>query len=220
MNDDRTGWTVLDAVDELTVPQKRNEMQDIIRDGHVIGQQRVAVTLPPLLTQLSEAIRSSIGGTSSGASLKSESSILDADALYKFIQIDNLIRDWCRSMKLVPGKDPAENLRAWYVATMTRPVNEEAEAWHIKKMTGWAGSIRAKLDPWREKDLPDQCPACGAKTWWREGAEYFRPLVIRYKPEGADLIQQARALCRACETVWQVRELAWALEQNDQEGVA
>lgn len=216
MNVDQTGWSVLDAVDELTLPQKRNEQQDIIRDGHVIGQQRVQVTLPPLLTQLSDAIRSSIGGNSSGASLKSEGSPLDADALYKFIQIDTLIRDWCRGMNLTPGKNPADNLRAWYVETMKHPSNHDADNWHIKKMTSWVGSIRAKLDPWREKDLPDECPACGATSWWREGAEYYRPLVIRYKPTGPDLIQHARALCRACETVWAVRELAWALEQKEQ----
>jgi hypothetical protein len=206
-----TTYTLLDAVDDLTLDQRRKERQEVIRHGHVIGHQRVDITLPPLLTQLAEAIRGTIGAGSSG-SLSSERNLLDADALFKFIQIDAQIRDWCRGLKILPSKDPADNLRAWYVARLTHTHEAEDDSYHIKKLGQWAGQIRSKLDPWRERELPDECPACGAKSWWRDGAEYFRPLIIKYKPTGPDLIQEARCLCRACEQTWGVRELAYELE--------
>jgi len=217
MTQDSTGYTLLDAVDELTQTTKRRERQDVVTNGHVTGQTTIVITHQPLLTQLAAAIAGTIGSDAGSKNLSSERSVLDADALFKFIKIDAAIRDWCRGQKLVPGKDPAENLRAWYVAQLAHPHPDEVDAFHVRTLTGWAGMIRAKLDPWREKDLPDDCPACGAKTWWREGAEYYRPLIIKYKPIGPDTIQEARALCRACETVWHVRELAWALEQRNQE---
>jgi hypothetical protein len=213
-----TTWTLLDAVDDLTLVRHRRERQDILTDGHVTGQQTVHITLPPLLTQLAEAIRANMGGTSNGASLSFERNLLDADALMKLVQIDSQIRDWCRGQKLVPGKDPAQNLRAWYVAQMQHQHSEDVDTAHIKILGKWTNTIRAKLDPHRERELPDECPTCGAGTWWRDGHEYFHPLVIRYKPStGPDMVQQARGMCRACETVWGVRELAYELEVRNSE---
>jgi hypothetical protein len=75
----------------------------------------------------------------------------------------------------------------------------------------WAGYIRAKLDPERERELPDVCPACGAGEWWRDGVRFLHPLVVRYRL-GTELVGDARGLCRACEKSWGARELAFALE--------
>jgi hypothetical protein len=190
---------LLDAVDELTLPKRVKVMQD---------EGVVSVTIPPLLTQLDEIIRSDIGLTASGASLAHERNILDADALYRFIQISSQIRDWCRLVGVRPGGTPALALRQWFVAATP---DEQATAWHVRKLGSWAAYIRAKLDPPRERELPDRCPDCGATEWWRDGVRFLHPLVIKYRV-GPGLVDQATAVCRACEKSWAVRELAFALE--------
>lgn len=219
MNRDPDTWTILDAVDELTTVQRRREQQDVLKDGHIIGTQKVTIELPPLLTQLAEAIRGTIGAGSSGT-LASERNLLDSDALMKFIQVQSQIRDWCHGLKITPGPDPAANLRAWYVARLKHPAEHSVEDAAIKQLGKWAGMIRSKLDPFRERELPDPCPICNATSWWKDGAEYFRPLIIKYKPaSGPDMIQEARGLCRFCEAQWGVRELAYEIElkQNEAE---
>lgn len=207
--------TLLDAVDELTLVQNTRERQEILEDGKVIGFQNVTVSLPPLLQQMDDAIRSSMGGSTSGASLAHEASPLDTDALFKLIKIESQIRDWCRLYAVTPSKRPGDDLRAWYVATLSRGLDEAAESFYVKTLGSWTGIIRSKLDPWREKDLPDACPVCGSKSWWLDGSEYYRPLVVRYKPDDPEMVKNARATCRACSEVWNARELAYALENNE-----
>lgn len=211
-----TQKSLYDAVEELTKLQRHTERQDVVSNGRTIGTQKVTIELPSLLGQMLEAIRSSMGGSTSGASLAHERSILDDDALFKMMRIASEIRGWCVAAKLVPTGDAGDDLRAWYVYTLAHPLTVEGETYRIKRMGGWAGQIRAKIDPWREKDLPDACPVCGATDWWRDGERYYRPLIVRYKPSGPDMVQQAKAMCRACEQVWNVRELAYAIEQAEE----
>lgn len=207
---------LLDVIDELTLVQNSRERQEVLKDGKVAGFQTVTVTQPPLLEQLDEAIRSSMGGSTAGASLPHEASPLDTDALFKFIKIESQIRDWCRNFRVPVAKEPVDNLRAWHAATLAKGLEPAVETFYVKALRGWVGLIRSKLDPWREKDLPDACPICGATSWWLDGSEYYRPLIIRYKPDEDQMVSKARASCRACETVWNVRELAYAIEQAEE----
>lgn len=192
---------LLSAVDVLTLPQRFKQMQDT---------ELVVVELPPLLLQLDEAIRSDIGLTVSGASLAHERNLLDADALQKFMQISSQVRDWCRMVKVVPSHDAVANLRLW-VAAVTP--DEAHERFYVRTLAGWANLIRSKLDPARERELPDACPACDAAEWWRDGVRYFHPLVVRYRL-GETLVDDARGFCRACEQAWSARELSYAIEQK------
>lgn len=209
---------LLSAVDELTLVVNTRERQEILEDGKVIGFQNVTVSLPPLLQQMDDAIRSSMGGNTSGASLAHEASPLDTDALFKLIKIESQIRDWCRNFRVTPSKRPVDDLRAWYVATLAKGLDDAAEDFYVNTLGGWAGTIRAKLDPWREKDLPSPCPLCGSKSWWQDGAEYYRPLVIRYHPDDPEMVKNARGFCRSCEAIWPVRALAYELEHPEISG--
>jgi hypothetical protein len=110
----------------------------------------------------------------------------------------------------------ARHLRHWYTTTLATGLTEAQERFHTDMMRRWVGFIRGHLDPTREMDLPWACPICGADTWWSKGEEFSRPLVVRYQPEGADMVQRARALCRACERVWGVRELAYLIEHPEE----
>lgn len=207
---------LLDAVDELTKPTRTKLIQDGPHGELVEGRRTITVEQPSLLEQLDTAIRSSMGGAStSGASLAFERGLLDAGALFAAIKINAAIKDWCRGLNVKTTNNPTTDLRAWYAATLSHEFPPGAEEYRIRTMRGWVGQIRSLLDPPREKDLPDACPLCGATEWWdpKTSHKFLRPLVIRYRP-GPDMVQDAKGMCRACETVWNVRELAFLIEQE------
>ena len=204
---------LLDAVDALTKEQHYKVIQHLDaqppwKDG---TQKTTRIPQPSLLTQLDDAITSSMGGSTPGARLASESSVLNVTALYEAIKIADLVKDWCKLAGIHPSKDTSDNLRKWYVCTLA---TDDEHTWHLGYLKRWAGTITNLLDPPRQKDLPDNCPVCGASEWWDKtsGNRYMRPLIIRYRDEAQST---ATGLCRACETVWTARELAWALEHPD-----
>lgn len=191
---------LLEAVDALTKPTRTKVIQD---DGTV-----AIIVQDSLLTQLEAAIRSSMGGSTGGASLPSEGSPLDVGALFESVKITAAIGDWCRIEKVQPIRESTPDLLAWHAAYIGRP--HDSDDFYVKQLNGWVRKITAMFDRPREKDLPDPCPTCGAKSWWRDGAEYYRPLVVKYRPD--DPVGSATALCRACEKAWSARELAYELE--------
>ncbi len=214
--------TLLDAVDALTKPVRTKVIQEIT--DKETGKTRTVTTtvvLPPLLTQLDEAIRGTIGIGGSSA-LPNERNALNNDALARFMTISSTIRDWARMVGVTskPADHPGPLLRQWYVAYKVRPAGLESERFYEGQMTAWAEQIKAMFDPDRIYDLPDACPVCGATEWVNtdDGLKYGRPLIVRFKPDGPDMIQQAQGMCRACLQVWSVRELAYALEGHEVEG--
>ncbi|RZU64919.1 hypothetical protein EV379_1230 [Microterricola gilva] len=194
---------LLEAVEALTKPTRTKVIQD---DGTV-----AIVVQDALLVQLETAIRSSMGGSTGGASLPSEGSPLDVGALFESLKITAAIGDWCRLVGVKPSRKSVPDLIDWHTAYIGRP--SEADDFYISQLNGWVRMITAMFDRPREKDLPDPCPVCDAKSWWRDGAEYYRPLVVKYRPD--DPVGSATALCRSCETVWNARELAFAIEQKE-----
>lgn len=207
MTDDRTD-PLLEAVEDLT----NQQVSKIIQEGNL-----VEIRLPPLLAQLDSAIHSSMGGNSAGASLAFEGAPLNTAALFQAMKISSQVRDWCHAAKVVPVKNTAADLSAWFNVFSRSNPELEVERYRVKVLHGWASSIRGMLNPPREKDLPDDCPACGADGWYdaRDGHKYPRPLIIRYRPQEDNLVDEAKGMCRACEQMWGVRELAYAIEERD-----
>lgn len=76
---------LLDAMDDITKPQRLCETQDVIRDHKIIGQQSVTLVHPPLLQQPEKAIASGIDGGKSKGSTAFERNPIDLDALYRFV---------------------------------------------------------------------------------------------------------------------------------------
>lgn len=213
---------LLDAVDQLTKPTRTKIVQD--DPATPTSTRLITVEQAPLLERLQEAIRGTIG-IGGSKSLASERSMLDGDALRRFMVIATTVNDWARLAGADVHKgDPVATLRAWYVAYQQKPHADEADLWHARELYSWVGQINAKLDPPRVWDLPDPCPVCEAKVWFdpKEPSKKGRPrpLIVEYRETGPDLIQHARAMCRACEQVWGVRELAYALEEANQESEA
>jgi hypothetical protein len=211
MNDDNP---FLEALEALVNPQRSKVLQDGPIGSGLAGTRTVSVVLPSRLAQLEEAIRGTIGKGGSGA-LPSQRNMLDADALFRFSKISSTIKDWAHMAGAkITQNDAAATLRAWYVAYTAKPVTMESERFYIREMTSWANQIDAKLNPPRVWETPGACPVCGAETWWSKSTheEYKFPLVVEYFESGPNLIQEARAMCRACEAVFGVRELAYLLE--------
>ena len=198
------------AVDELTLPSFTKVNQDID------GVERVTrVEHAPLLTQLEEAIASTIGG-GSGRSMTAKwaLSVLDSDALYQFSRINSTILDWCRMAGLTRPRHPVDGLRTWHAWALGQDIET---GFYVSQLRGWAATIRGKLEPRRSLDLPDPCPACHATTWATEdGDAGMRPLVVTYQPDSIDLLATAKVTCRACGGEWrgihEVREIAYDLE--------
>jgi hypothetical protein len=223
-----TTTNLLDAVDALTHPVLHPHVQDILDadTGKKVGTQRINVELPSLLTQLEEAIRADMGGSSKGAGDPAWRVLIDGDALYKFAQVTTQIQSWCQLLGIRPSRAPqniAADLRAWYVEFMTKPAREGATEFHERKLWDWVTMIQGKLDPAREQDLPDRCPSCDAAEWWdpKTAERYPRPLVIRYRQSfDGSVVQRAKAQCRACGEQWGARELAYELEQRHQQAAS
>lgn len=211
-NDDNRNW-VLEAVEALTKPVVNKVMQDGPIGSGLAGSKLIHIELPPLLTQLDDAIRGTIGIGGSG-SLASQRNMLDSDALYRFMTISTTIKDWCRIWKIQPTKDAAPNLARWFAGYHG---SETQDKFYVSQMSSWRGQIAAKLDPPKVWLQPGACPVCGAETWWSKSTheEYKFPLVVEYRETGPNLVQEAKAMCRACEQVWSVRELAYLLEQAE-----
>lgn len=216
-----------EAVRQLTEPQSRIQEQEILEEithaetgEHVkwrkLGTQKLRVERLPLLDELYEMIRNSMEKNGGSASLPSRRSVLDDEALFKFMVISAQIGDWCRAVKIRPHGKPKDDLLAWLEVARNWDATDGAGKFYVTQMGKWAASIVAILDRPRERDHPEPCPACGAAEWWRKGERFLRPLVTRYRPtDGTQLIDNARSMCRACEQTWTARELAYALEEAD-----
>lgn len=209
---------LISALTALTKPTRRKIIQD-----NPAGPQptkMVEVVDAALLEQLDEAIRSSMGGTTSGGSDPATRSLFDADALERMAAISAKVNSWARMAGSVIDKGSVSvTLERWHVKFIGDALvtNHDVYAGIMRK---WAAQISAALDRPREKDLPDECPNCGAKEWWRDGVRYYRPLIIRYRPADSGVVKDATAACRACEETWGARELAFELEEAAKKGAA
>ncbi|MDM4761901.1 hypothetical protein QT381_02640 [Galbitalea sp. SE-J8] len=223
MSDDNP---LLAAVEALVKPQKRGRWIERVADTQVPFYAIELVKAPtpmvadPLLEQLESAIGSSMGGSTSGASLKSQSSPLNARALMKALQIASELRRWSRVAAVEPRsprRSLINELRAWHTATLKRALEPDQETSHVRQLRSWARDIEALLDPPRSRELPDPCPENGCTDWWdRDTRERMtRPVVVRYRVDDDEqpLIDTATASCRSCGHSWNARELAWELQE-------
>lgn len=210
MNDDNY---LLLAMEALVKPIRSKVLQDGPVGSGLAGQRTVTVTLPSLLDQLGGAANGvGIGGSSS---LPWTRSMIDAEAVEMLTKIGSTLNLWLRIVKTKPlSTDPTSKLRTWYVAYQESDHSEHRDKMHTHNMNRWAAQIRAKFAPVKVWEIAGRCPVCRQDTWWSKQTheEYKFPLVTEYSETGPDLIQTARALCRACEHVWSVRELAYLLE--------
>lgn len=199
-----THLDILDAVDALTTPVRTALIRD---DGSMIRAEQ-----EPLLVQLEDAIRGSGVGIGGSGALASERNIINGVALFEFQQIRASIIRWRQELSLSPTDSLVDGLRGWHAAWIA---TQDAAEFRLSELRRWAKTIRTLLDPPRQQDLPEPCPACDAGTWFdaQTVEERLRPLVILYRND--EHPDKATAKCRACECTWGARELAYELEVRD-----
>ena len=205
---------LLNALDDLTRPVQRKIIQDTPNGPELT--RTVTVTDVALLDQLDEAIRSSMGGTTQGGSDPATRSLVNAGALVKMFQISSEVFDWARAAGAVIDKGSLSNtLRAWHAKFIGRATQEDRSEYYTRRLTGWAAQIIATLDPPKQMDFPNPCPACESDCYWDKETQqsYSRPLVVRYRPAESGVVMDAVGACRACGKTWGARELAFELER-------
>jgi len=200
---------LLSAVDALTKPRHSKTVQ-----SNEAGITCVSpVELPPLLDDLNDAIYASMGGNTSGASDPATRAPVNILALQTLMRISEQVAGWARMAGVVVDKEnTTSTLRRWYVKFSQRQISGEVESMYVSQMKAWESQIINALDPPREKDLPSDCPSCGASEWWKDGERFRRPLVIRYRADDGDMIDNATGMCRACAQVWSARALQYEIE--------
>jgi len=209
---------LLEATRALTHPTHRKVILDN-PDGPQ-PTRVVTVTDESLLNQIDNAIRSSMGGNTPGGSDPRTRSILNIGAFNVAQSITVTVHDWARAAGSAINKGSlSDTLEAWYVAFIGG-----IDDGHGKAMTmrGWANQIEATLNPPKEMDFAQNCPACGSDCWYSpaEKASYPRPLIVYYQPADSGVVMDAKGLCRACKRVWGARELAYELELAAEKEIA
>lgn len=203
---------LLEAVEALTKPVETTALLDDGTTEKALNH--------PLLVQLEQAVRGSIVGIGGSGSLANERNMLNGDALLKAMKILSTLKDWARIVGVAYVRDvtPADLLSAWYVGFIGKPHEPDAERFYVRELDRWTREITAMFDPPRKQDLPNPCPICGATEWWdpSDGQKRTRPLVITFH-EGPQMIDEGKGLCRACDTAFGLRELAYAIEEKERE---
>lgn len=165
---------------------------------HKIGDRVFTVELESRLEQLEGAITNTLRSTGTSNAMKNTRSVLNSDALETFMRIANHIANWCISIGIRPGNEPARNLRAWAA------VVGEANEYKLGKMLEWATLIDAQFQPTRTATINTPCPVCGATSWVDDDGEtHLHPLERSYV-EG-ELLTTVKARCKAreCGASWE-----------------
>lgn len=191
--------TILDTLDELT-KERREQHVPALDDGTFGKAQKI--TVKPLLTRIRERTYPSGEQNGGSAGLKSTRAPIDFDALAVLSPIIATINAWCMLEEVDLVRDPAVDLRRWYFRWEAHPREDYEREFHEKHMRRWVRQIKDYLDPPVTFDADDPCPICGSTEWGdviNGGGSH--PIRIQYrKIDGA--MRDERALCRACQTVW------------------
>lgn len=211
---------LLDAVDALTKPEVTSSP---VKDDAGNWVKAHTVTLPPLLTQLKDAVNPSTNSTAGSSSLASTRNLIDGDALFEYSKMTAAIGDWCHIAKSERTRDPITDLRRWYVVFMQ---TENDPAFYISQINKWVAKIRRLLNPPQTITLEQACPVCGAKEWGGlEAGGGPHPIQVEFWfDEDTGKASGHAATCRACRIVWQgfdaVKELAEEVSENSAKVVA
>lgn len=215
-----TRVTLLAAVDELTKPQ---QVSTPIKDDDGKWVDAHTVTMPPLLTQLKEAVKPSSNTASGSSSLKSMRNLIDGDALFEYSKITAAIGDWCNIIQSERTRDPIADLRHWY--EVFAPTTNDA-SFYVNQINKWVAKIRRLLNPPHTITIAAACPVCGKSEWGdlNSGGGPNPIQVEFYFDEDTGKASGHAATCRACRVVWEgldaVGELSSEVYEKDPKVVA
>lgn len=193
-----------DAVDKLTLPR---EVSTLIKDedGTWVGVH--SEIHPPLLTLLIEGTGESKGPKSSEDPLP-----IDADALELWGQVRDMIRLWCKKLRVPFSDDLNDSVRVWYSAhadgVRSDRVGPGTDQDVTRMVEGWVRMVEQKFDPPVKREWKARCVGsvpttdedgepiiaqCAARRIILNGSEVFAIEVN---------VTEREARCRACGTTW------------------
>lgn len=201
---------LLDAVDDLTLPKPVKVETD---DGFTWARE------DPLLDQLADAVASGLGSPSGGSAAPWARNLLNTDALHMAGMITSQIGDWCRMVKAPTTRNPAVDLRSWYVAFIAS-AGGSLDDFYVRQLRAWGEQIRGMLNPPKMLELTVACPECLEAFWVNdEGDPIPNPVTVQYWANGVSVWEGATGKCRACGHVWrgqwELRSLRHAVDALD-----
>lgn len=185
-----------EAVDDLTAPRNVKVVTD---DGHTWASEDA------LLVQLEQAVSSTLNSGSGSGGSPWNRNVLDSNALHTAAMIRSTVGDWCRMAGITGRRSAADGLRAWWAhrQSVSQDERDASDPFYLTQLRKWADRIRNMVNPPKVIEIVAPCPACGQGTYTNDAGEIMRnPLQLSYRPESGSIWQDARALCRACDMVW------------------
>lgn len=193
---------LLDAVEDLTAPRNVKVHTD---DGYTWAVE------DPLLTQLTDAVSSTLNSGSGSGGSPWNRNVLDSNALHQASIIRSTIGDWCRIVGIPGRHEPADGLRAWYAARLKQNREPVEDAFYTSQLISWANLIRNLVNPPKTIEIVAACPVCDQGKWTNELGDIVpNPLQLTYRPESGSIWADAKAICRACQQVW---DTEWRLRE-------
>lgn len=198
-------YRLLNAVEKLTKPRR---VPITLTDDDSEASAIVVPDHPPLLVMLFEGTGITRGARSSEIRIP-----IDADALELYSQIEDLVRLWCKQLKVAYDRDDlCGSLNRWFLAhsngVRAGKVSEGVDLDVTIMVEGWARMIENKFDPPEKREWKEACVAevtywdddgiqqdriCGARKVLIDGAEQF---AIQLN------VTDLTAECRKCGRKW------------------
>jgi hypothetical protein len=202
-------------IDELTQPTIV-KVETIDQNG---TKKHQIVNQVSLLEQLQTAIASTNTGTPRGVVSAETRNVLDLSALILYQQIEQELNGLkTRTGDKTPPKDTLQNtLRSWQVHFHLWSDQHPQLPLHpyVKTISGWAATIKYKLDPPVTLEVTRPCPNCEKEYVYDEYDDKHRCLVVIWRRT----FNESRAECRACGQTWvgerELRNLRWGIDQKD-----
>jgi hypothetical protein len=207
-----------DAVDALAEPIVEHIAQTG-DDGKWLRAH--SVEHPPLLRQLADAVNPSKNSGPGTPATPATRSILNFEAMFLHAKISSEIKSWCliRHLKPVRPADRIADLKAWGEDAAADP--ELDGTFYVRRLWSWVHQIRNTLNPGESFEAKVKCPICGATSWGDaiNGGGLWS-IAVMYRLDDRDQMQDERALCRSCNTLWQGHDAVMELAEEAHESRA
>jgi hypothetical protein len=197
---------------EVTVEQVFDDQSATVRVKH-----------DSLLKQLREAVSSSMAHSANKVSA-SERNILDADAMDKLEQVENIARKLYSSVTAAkPFPTAEQNLRQWFIGFSnlhrSGKVSREVLDQKSSRLRSVVAMIDDKLNPPESIEITSPCPRC-EKLWVKtDELSWARAITVQSRVAVYSSLDNATATCRGCGATWihgqGMRQLRWEIDEAE-----
>ncbi len=218
------------SVDGDIILDIRHDVDRLTRGYEVTVEQvfddhsaTVRVRHDSLLNQLRDAVSSSMAHSANKVSA-SERNILDADAIDKLEQVENMARKLYLTVTAAePFPTPEQNLRQWFIGFSnlhrSGKVSREVLGQKASRLRSVVTMIDDKLNPPESIEITSPCPRC-EKLWVKtDEMSWCRAITVQSRIAVYGSLDNATATCRGCGATWihgqGMRQLRWEIDESE-----